>query len=62
MCNFICIVGLLDDQETTPGFFKGSKALDVEPNHNTIPNGKNGKVKNGLLLPLQEESEEDEEF
>lgn len=59
------ITGLLDDQDTTPGFFKGSKALDVEPNHNSLPNGKNGKikngkVKNGRLLPLQEDYEEEE--
>lgn len=63
--SIIYITGLLDDQDTTPGFFKGSKALDVEPNHNSLPNGKNGKiknskVKNGRLLPLQEDYEEEE--
>ena len=54
------LTGLLDDQEPTAGFFKGSKALEVEPNHNTIPNHK-GKVKNGLIsLPLIEEDDNDE--
>ncbi|XP_076097602.1 integral membrane protein GPR180-like [Mytilus galloprovincialis] len=57
------ITGLLDDQETTPGFFKGSKALDIEMNHNTIPNKEKRKVRNGhLSLPLLEEEEDNDEF
>lgn len=57
------MTGLLDDQETTAGFFKGSKALDVEPNHNSIPNGVKNKAKNGVIsLPLQGDDDDNDEF
>lgn len=55
------ITGLLDDQETGRGFFKGSKAIDLELNHNTIINNRKGKTKNGQIsLPLQGDDDNDE--